>query len=549
MLYKNNVFYINKKGTGPTMQKNSMQKDSMQKDSMQKDSLQIEPLQEQSLWMESLQMQRKDWNVQEEGVRIEKDMLGEMPIPANSYAGIHTFRAVMNFPLSKRRLHPELIRAYAEVKKAAALANMKCKLLELDKGNAIVAACDMVIQAYLQGGKTKAMQNSDYSSYDEKVLQSFLVDPLCGGAGTSINMNVNEVIANLALEYLGKPKGDYHALHPLNDVNLSQSTNDTFPTAVRIAAIRLLGPLSERFAKLQTALQEKEEAFASILKVGRTELNDAVPITVGQEFGSWARATERDRWRLYKAQERLRQINLGGTAVGTGLNASTRYIFHVTDFIREITGLGLARTEYMMDATQNMDVFVEVAGLLKTAAVNLGKIAADLRLLASGPDAGIGELSLPKKQVGSTIMPGKVNPVICEAVNQVVYRVIGLESVITNAALGGQLELNAFLPVISDSLFEMLDLMANTVSMFTEECICGIEVNRGRCQELVDNSMVKLPAFLHVLGYEQVTRLAKRCQEERKSIEEVLMEEELLTEEEIHKISNVLAMTTPGLPK
>lgn len=478
-----------------------------------------------------------------EQMRIEHDMLGELKVASDSYYGIHTLRAVKNFPLSNRKLHIELIRAYTEVKKAAALANEKCHLLTKEQAAAIVGACDEILDGIRW--KKREDANPQRERY-AKILASFVVDPLCGGAGTSINMNINEVIANLALERLQKDKGDYVTLHPLNHVNLSQSTNDTFPTAVRIAAIRLLAPVSEGFAKLQTALQEKEEAFASILKVGRTELTDAVPITVGQEFGAWARAVARDRWRLYKVEERLRQINFGGTAVGSGFNASPAYIFRVTENIREITGLGLARAEYMMDVTQNMDVFVEVAGLLKTAAVNLGKIASDLRLLASGPNSGIGELILPRRQAGSTIMPGKVNPVICEAVNQVVYRIIGLELVITNSSLGGQLELNAFLPVISDSLFEMLELMDHTITMFTKECINGIEVDEERCKELIQKSQIKAPAYLHALGYEQVTRLVKRCEEEHIEIEEAILEEGLLSKKEIERISSVVAMTTPS---
>lgn len=461
-------------------------------------------------------------------MRIEHDLLGERQLPDDAYYGIHTLRAIENFPLSGRPIHPELVKALIIVKKAAAITNADTGLLDKEKGKAISDACDEI----LAGG---------YES-------QFPVDALQGGAGTSANMNVNEVIANRAIELLGGNKGEYGIIHPIDHVNLSQSTNDVFPTAVRIAAIRLLKPVSERFADLQTALQLKEEEFAAQLKVGRTELQDAVPITLGQEFGAWAQAVARDRWRLYKVEERLRQVNIGGTAVGTGLNAEKRYIFGVIERLRALTGIGLARAEYMMDPTQNCDVFVEVSGLLKAAAVNLAKIASDLRLLSSGPRAGFGEIRLPPMQAGSSIMPGKINPVIAEAVNQAAYQIMADDFAVTMAAQAGQLELNAFLPLIAHNLFEMLDLLHNAVGIFIDKCVNGIEADGDHCKELVERSFTLVTALTGYIGYERASEVAKTCASTGKTVRQVLEEEHLLDIKQIDHILSAEAMTRPGIP-
>lgn len=461
-------------------------------------------------------------------MRIEHDLLGERQLPDDAYYGIHTLRAIENFPLSGRPIHPELVKALIIVKKAAAMTNADAGLLDKEKAKAISDSCDEI----LAGG---------YES-------QFPVDALQGGAGTSANMNVNEVVANRAIELLGGKKGEYGLIHPIDHVNLSQSTNDVFPTAVRIAAIRLLKPVSERFADLQTAIQLKEEEFAAQLKVGRTELQDAVPITLGQEFGAWAQAVARDRWRLYKVEERLRQVNIGGTAVGTGLNAEKRYIFGVIERLRALTGIGLARAEYMMDPTQNCDVFVEVSGLLKAAAVNLAKIASDLRLLSSGPRAGFGEIKLPPMQAGSSIMPGKVNPVIAEAVNQAAYQIMADDFAVTMAAQAGQLELNAFLPLIAHSLLEMLDLLHNAVGIFIDKCVNGIEADGDRCRELVERSFTLVTALTGYIGYERASEVAKTCAATGKTVRQVLEEENLLHPEQIDHILSVEAMTRPGIP-
>ncbi|HEY3415383.1 MAG TPA: lyase family protein, partial [Armatimonadota bacterium] len=324
--------------------------------------------------------------------RTEHDLLGEREVPAEAYYGIHALRAAENFPLLGQPLHPGLISALAQVKAAAARANVRAGQLDPRKGEAIIRAAEEVAAGALR--------------------DQFIVDALQGGAGTSANMNANEVLANRALELLGEAKGHYEIIDPLDDVNREQSTNDVFPTAVRVAALRLLLPLIEDFANLQAVLQEKEQQYAATLALGRTEMQDAVPITLGQRFAAWAQAVQRDWWRLHVVEEKLRQVNLGGTALGTGLNADRKYIFLATDFLREATGLNLARAENMIDLTQNADVFAEVSGLLKTAAVTLAKISADLRLLSSGPRGGIHEIDLPELQAGSSIMPGKENPVV-----------------------------------------------------------------------------------------------------------------------------------------
>jgi aspartate ammonia-lyase len=458
--------------------------------------------------------------------RVERDALGQLPVPADAYWGIHTARALENFPLSGQPIHPELVDALVTVKKAAALTNRDVGLLAPEIADAIVAACDEILAGALR--------------------DQFVVDKLQGGAGTSANMNANEVIANRAIELLGGELGEYERVHPLDHVNLSQSTNDVFPTAVRIAAIRMLKRVSERFAQLQSALQGKESEFADVLKCGRTQLQDALPVTLGQEFGAWAQAVSRDRWRLYKAEERLRQVGLGGTAVGTGVNAPKAYIFGVIERLRDLTGIGLARAEYMMDPIQNCDVFVEVSGLLKASAVTLSKIANDLRLLSSGPRAGLAEITLPAVQAGSSIMPGKVNPVIPEAVNQVAFQVMADDLAITLAASAGQLELNAFLPQIAANLLEQLDLLEAALPLFTERCIAGISANREHCAQLAEGSLGSAAALMGVLGYERAAALAHECAADGRTLREVLEAEGSLSPQAIERILDPATLTSPG---
>ncbi|MEN8906098.1 MAG: aspartate ammonia-lyase [Clostridiales bacterium] len=461
-------------------------------------------------------------------MRTEIDFIGKIEIDDSIYYGIHTFRARSNFDVLRRPFHRELIKAITIVKKAACITNQFLELIPKKKAEAVIEACDRVI--------------------DGKFEEQFVIDALQGGAGTSANMNVNEVIANIALEILGEKKGNYEIIHPIDHVNMSQSTNDVFPTAVRIAAINLLKPVTEGYANLQTALQNKENEFADILKVGRTQLQDAVPVLLGQEFGAWAQAISRDRWRLYKAEERLRQVNIGGTAIGTGVNTNVKYIYIVIEKLRELTGLGLARAEYMMDPTQNCDVFVEVSGLLKTSVLNLSKISNDLRLMSSGPRAGLGEIMLPKVQAGSSIMPGKVNPVIPEMINQIAFQVMGNDLTISMAAQSGQLELNPFLPVIAHNLFEMLDIVNRGLKSFISKCIIGIKANKEKCDLDIKESFVLITMLSNYIGYDKATKILKLCLDENKGIVEIVERENILDKSQIEKIFNPYEMTKPGIP-
>ena len=459
--------------------------------------------------------------------RTEHDLLGTMKVPAEAYYGIHTLRSHENFGLSGVRLHSELIRALAEVKKACALANLRTGHLDEKLANAICAACDEIAAGSLRG--------------------EFITDAFQGGAGTSAKMNANEVVANRAIEILGGKKGDYSIVHPLDHVNLAQSTNDVFPTAVKLAAIRLLIPASHAMADLQRAFQEKENEFAHVLKIGRTEMQDAVPVTLGQEFAAWAQAVQRDWWRLYKVEERLRQVNLGGTAVGTGLNADRRYVYIVVDILREISNVPMARAENMIDATQNLDVFAEVSGLVKAAAVNLAKIASDLRFLSSGPRAGIGEIKLPALQAGSSIMPGKVNPVVTEAVSQAAFQIMANDQAITLAAMSGQLELNAFLPMLSHNLFGSLHLLSAAAQLLGEKCIKGIVADEERCSQLVEHSFAMLTALSPYIGYEAASEIAKEAGDNSRTIREIALEKGYFTREQLDVILTAVEMTKPGI--
>lgn len=437
-------------------------------------------------------------------MRREEDKLGAIELAEDILYGIQTARARENFALDYKRTNLRLIKAIVTVKKAAAMTYDKLGIGERHVYQAVVKACDLLLS-----GKSE---------------EQFVVDALQGGAGTSTNMNVNEVLANMTLKLLGKEAGDYKSVHPLEVINRGQSTNDVYPTALRIAAIELLRELSESCSKLQTALQDRENEFDSIKKLGRTELMDAVPITLGTEFGAYAQAIARDRWRLYKVEERLRQVNIGGTAVGTSENADRKYRFGVIEQLRELTDIGLAVAEYPMDITQNNDVFVEVSGLLKALAVNLMKIANDLRLMNSGPHGGFGEIKLAPMQMGSTIMPGKVNPVIPEMVIQTAIKVMSNDYAITMAAAHGEFELNAFLPLIADSLLESLSLLNRAVTIFREKCIELLKPDRDRCEELLKQSFAFATGYTAKLGYDRVSRIIEEYQGDPDLIKKALEE-------------------------
>jgi aspartate ammonia-lyase len=415
--------------------------------------------------------------------RIEKDLLGELAVPKDAYWGIHTQRAMNNFRISGKSVNPSLIRALAQVKMACCLANTETGHLSQEKSRVIQKAC-----LQISGGL---------------LADQFPVDAMQGGAGTSTNMNLNEVIANRAIELLGGKKGDYNLVHPLEDVNLHQSTNDVYPTALKITAIYRLRDLAHVIADLQGAFQEKEKEFAAIVKMGRTELQEAVPITLGTEFSAFAEAFSRDRWRTFKCEERLRVVNLGGTAVGTGIAAPRNYIFLVIEKLREVTGLGLSRGENILGETANADAFVEVSGILKAHAVNLIKISNDLRLLNF-----LGEIKLPQLQAGSSVMPGKINPVLVEAAIQTGVKVIANDSIVTDAAARGTLQINEFLPLLAHALLESLDLLINVNTLLTEH-VRGIQANKEKCEEYSNASPMIITALLPAIGYERATELMK----------------------------------------
>ena len=415
--------------------------------------------------------------------RIEHDMLGEVSVPGGVYWGIHTRRAMINFSSGTGRVPGVLIQALARVKKACAQANRDLGYLPSEKAAAVLAACDEVAA----GG----------------LADQFPLDVLQGGAGTSTNMNVNEVIANRGLELMGRLRGDYGALHPLEDVNLHQSTNDVYPTAVKVAAIFELRRLSGAVAALQGVFQRKEKEFAGIVTLGRTEMQDAVPMTLGAQFSGWAEAVSRDRWRIFKCEERLRVVNLGGTAVGTGIGAPRDYIFLVIEKLRDVTGLGVCRGENPVGETMNADVFVEVSGILKAHAVDILKIAHDLRVLNM-----LGEIRLPAVQAGSSIMPGKVNPVILEAASQAALRVIANDGLVTEAAGRATGQIVEFMPLLADAFLGSLALLNNTAQMLMPH-IEGIEADEVRCRYYVEHSRMIITAFLSSVGYDRCHALLK----------------------------------------
>jgi len=435
------------------------------------------------------------------GMRTERDSLGERELPETAPYGAWTDRALENFDLRRAPVSPRLIFSVVLIKKAAALTYERLGVGKPGVCRAVVNACDVLLSFGGDGDR----QPDGWPRDGEQIpgfRDLFPLDALQGGAGTSTNMNVNEVVARLAGRLLGEPA----CVHPLDDVNRGQSTNDVYPTALRIAAIGLLRELSEACARLQQSLQEREAEFDGIRKLGRTELMDAVPITLGQEFGAFAQAIARDRWRLYKVEERLRQVNIGGAAVGLPPAAQRRYRALVLEELRSLTGIGLAAAEYPMDITQNNDVFVEASGLLKALAVNLMKIAGDLRRMNAGPRGGIAEIRLAPVQAGSTIMPGKVNPVIPEMVIQCAMRVMADDACVTMAAASGEFELNAFLPLIADALLGSLSLLNRCVSLFDEKCVRTLEADEERCAENLENSFAFASSYLPALGYDAVAK-------------------------------------------
>lgn len=449
--------------------------------------------------------------------RTEQDFIGKREVPSSAYYGIQALRASENFRISGQKEHPQMIRSIAEIKMAAAIVNRRVGRISDPAAQAIIDASADVISGKL----------NDY----------FIVDPIQGGAGTSLNMNANEVIANRALEILGEEKGNYSIVHPNDHVNCGQSTNDVYPSAGRITAIRLLNKGIRMLEELKTAWLKKAKDAGNIVELGRTELQDAVPVKFGDVFTAYASSAERDCERFKTAIEALLVLNMGGTAIGTGITAAPEYKEQIIPELSKICGIEFKRADDMIDATQNADTLVFVSGVVKSCAVNLSKIAHDLRLLSSGPRAGFGELKLEPKQNGSSIMPGKVNPVIPELINEIAFAIIGNDTAITHAAEAGQLELNAFEPIIFHSLFASIDYLCNGIAAFIN-CINTLTVDEEQCRENLEQSVWLATAVSPYIGYEAASKYAKKALREHKKVSEVLVEEKQFTEKELDDILN-----------
>jgi len=459
--------------------------------------------------------------------RVEHDLLGDRQVPADAYYGVHTLRAVENFPITGTTIsiYPDLIRSLACIKQAAARSNHELGLLDTQKTDGIVKACEEI-----RAGK---------------LHEHFVVDVIQGGAGTSTNMNANEVIANRALEHLGHQRGEYGHLHPNEHVNMSQSTNDVYPTALKVAAYFGIFRLVDAMAVLRGAFEVKAEEFKDVLKMGRTQLQDAVPMTLGQEFSTYAVMLGEDEERLKEAALLIREINLGATAIGTGINAHPDYAEVVCRRLGEITGIPLVTAPNLVEATQDCGAFVQLSGVLKRVAVKLSKTCNDLRLLSSGPRAGLGEINLPPMQAGSSIMPGKVNPVIPEVVNQIAFEVIGNDVTVTFAAEAGQLQLNAFEPIIAHSLFQSVTHLRNGCLTLAERCVKGITANREHLRSSVEHSIGVVTALNPYIGYANATEVAQLALTTGRSVYELVLEKKLLSKERLDEILQPDVLTRP----
>ncbi|AJC88586.1 aspartate ammonia-lyase [Campylobacter lari] len=463
------------------------------------------------------------------GTRKEHDFIGELEISDEVYYGVQTFRALENFHMSGRRLqdYPYFVKAFAQVKKAAALANKEVGVLDANKADAIAKACDRLIAG--------------------EFLDQFVVDMIQGGAGTSTNMNTNEVITNIALESMGHKKGEYQYLHPNDHTNLGQSTNDTYPSSIKVATYAKLTDLLKAMELLKTELEAKAKEYKDIIKMGRTELEDAVPTTLGNTFNAFASYIKSDIEKITAARESMSYLNLGATAIGTGINCHPDYKFVVEKKLKEITGVEFKPAEDFIAATQDTADFVHVSGALKTAAVRLSKIANDLRLMNSGPRCGLGEINLPKMQPGSSIMPGKVNPVICEAVGEACYEVIGNDVTIMLCSERGEFELNAFEPGIAYGLFNSIVLLENAMKSLAEKAVRGLTANPEACKQSVLNSIGIVTAFNPILGYEKSASIAKEALETGKAVGDICLERGYLPKEEIERILTPENMLNPHM--
>ena len=459
----------------------------------------------------------------QEQMRTEKDSLGEREIPSGVYYGIQTVRAIENFPISGLKPFPQLVTATVQIKKAAARVNSALSALDPKIAQAIETAADEVLSG--------------------KLRDQFVVDPFQAGAGTSHNMNTNEVLANRAIELLGGRKGDYSIVHPNDHVNMGQSTNDVFPTAMRLAALETVGGLLVALEHLASSFRTKAIEFDRIVKSGRTHLQDAVPIRLGQEFGAYSTALHKSVARISTAADELKELGLGGTAAGSGLNAVPGYRSRVVEELKAITGYELRPAEDYFEAMQSMSPFVMLSSALKTLATDLARIANDLRLLSSGPNTGLGEINLPPVQPGSSIMPGKVNPVMAEMTNMVCFQVIGNDLTITTAAQAGQLELNVMMPVIAFDLLMSLRILTNDLKALRERCVEGITANEEQCRWYVENSVSLVTALNPMIGYARAAEIAKRAIAKGKTIRETITEENLMTPDEVTEVMDTFAMT------
>ena len=448
--------------------------------------------------------------------RVEKDSIGEKQVPVDAYYGVQSLRGCENFQITGQRLRKEFIESLAEIKKTCAICNYNIGELDEKIKDAIVKTCDEIL--------------------DGKLHDQFICDPIQGGAGTTANMNANEVIANRAIEILGGTKGDYSIVHPNDHVNRAQSTNDVIPTAAKMTTAKLLNVAIAKMEALNEALMQKAKEFHGIIKMGRTQMQDAVPIRLGAEFGAYSKAITRDIKRLSKALKGMYSINLGGTAVGTALNANPAYVDALAPTLSEICGLPLRKAEDLVDGTQNLDTFAFVSATLKTCAISCSKIANDLRLMSSGPRCGFEEINLPAMQNGSSIMPGKVNPVIPEVMSQAAFCIMGNDVCITMAAEAGQLELNYAEPVLYHKLFESIIALTGAVDTFTHNCVVGITANEERCRDLVEGSVGVITAICPTLGYTESADIAKTAIKTGESVREVLKQKDILSEEEIHRL-------------
>ncbi|MBQ2058926.1 MAG: aspartate ammonia-lyase [Firmicutes bacterium] len=460
-------------------------------------------------------------------IRIESDSVGEKEVPPEAYYGIQTLRAMENFPITGRQMAPEYVKAMALLKKACAILNCEAGIIKEDVAKAIISTCEEIM--------------------DGKYYDQFLVDPVQGSAGTSYNMNMNEVVANIANEKLGGGRGDYTYCTPNDHVNNGQSTNDIVPTAGKIALLWLLRPLEKNLADLRDSFLAKAKEFDGVIKMGRTQMQDAVPIRLGQEFNAYATALTRALGRIKDSEKELFAINMGGSAIGTGINADLHYFHGIGKKVAELTGEPFYQAEDLVDGTMHTDCYAMISGALKSLAIVLNKICADLRIMSSGPATGFGEIHLPERQNGSSIMPGKINPVMTEVVTQVGFKVIGNDVTVTLACEGGQLELNAFEPITFYSLFESIQMLTNVMPVFKAYCVDGIEANADHCRELMEKSVGMATALNPYIGYKASAKLIKDAKAHGKTLKQEAYDENILPHDQLDEILDPMAMTTPGI--